>query len=70
MNRDWALIFSVNRELTSPYFLCGGGGGGVMVFGIWDLRGYKFRDLGFGVKLFGIWGKYLGFEVDKLKYFV
>ena len=40
-----------------------------MVFGIWDLRGYKIWDLGFrGLNYLGfgenIWD--LGFEVDKV----
>ena len=43
-----------------------GGGGGCC--GIWDLGFEGLKNLKFGiwgVKLFGVWGKYLGFEVDK-----
>ena len=40
------------------------GGGGC--YGIWDLGFEGLKNLGFGiwgVKLFGIWGNYLGFGI-------
>ena len=54
-------LSGTNNLGDALYTIYNNGGGGC--YGIWDLRGWKFWDLGFGgVQLFGIWnlGKIFG----------
>ena len=58
---SWSILFIIS---PNKIFSNIKGGGGAMVFVKWDLRGKLIWNLVFGgVKLFGVWGKYLGFGI-------